>query len=122
MKTNKKQPSVNPEPVPAGLTSRQVKSLEDITTEFLLNEKQKKTNQGENSYVDDVGIALKMLCHSYQYQSWSLQDAASLLSHLDVSVADIAPIFNAWCDELQKHGRLQTLLSIYAAYPTYAFQ
>lgn len=124
MKTKTKttvQNNTSPAPEIAGLTARPMVSISQLTTEFLIAQKQKKKNQGENSYVDDVGIALKMLCANYTHQSWSLQDAASLLSHLDISVEEIAPIFNAWVKELQKHDRLKTLLSIYS-FPTYAFQ
>ena len=121
MKTPKKTTVKNPSPALDFPSYREVKSVSEITKDFLTAERQKTKNQGENSYIDDVGIALNMLVTNYSNQSWDLNTVVQLTRSLDTPIEAIAPIYFSWCEELKKHKRLKTLLSV-SSFPTYAFQ
>ena len=119
MKT-KKQSTVKTSPALDYPSFKPNKSIEEITTDFLNAERKAQKRNGENSYIEDFAIAVNLLCHSYQDRSFSVNDVIQATRHLDTPSSEIIPLFFAWSEELKKHKRLKTLLSI-SSFPTYAF-
>ena len=121
MKNTTKKPAVkNPSPALDLASFKPNCSIEQITADFLDKERKAQKRNGENSYIEDFALAVNLLCHSYQDRSFSVNDVIASLRHLDTPIDIIIPLFFRWSEELKKHKRLKTLLSI-SSFPTYAF-
>ena len=112
----------NPEPALAGATSFwPTKSLEDITNEFLAKQKQGKKSNGDNddSHISDFSLAVKMLCHSYQHQSFNFNDVLALTRHLDTPSSALVPLWHDYVNTMKENRRIKVINII--GIPQYTF-
>jgi len=94
------------------------KSVTDITNEFVKKES-RKDKSGDNSCIADFATLARMVIQNYS-AGFSQNDFLSLSRSMDSPPVELARLFHAWIEELQKANLLKSQFSCYS-WPVYKF-
>jgi len=110
---------LNAASAPAGCSYRPAKPLEQILAEFIAKQNHGKKNSGENSVIPDFALAVRMLCHNYENQSFNFNNVLELTSHLQSPASALIPLWHEWVDVMREQGRLRQINIV--GIPQYTF-
>lgn len=89
---------------PEYATFQPIKSLTEVTAEFVSKQEGRKKSSGDNSYLRDFLQVANFLTENMK--AFSFNDFLTLTRSLDTPASALAPLFHAWIAELDKSKRL----------------
>jgi hypothetical protein len=107
-KTQSKNAAV---PLDGLATFAPIKSLAEVTAEFVSKHEGRKKSSGNNDYLRDFLQVANFLTENLK--TFSFNDFLSLTRTLDTPASALAPLFHAWIAELEKSKRLTIVSGCY---------
>ena len=119
MKNTTLQTESAPEKTTDGSTFTALKTLEQITDEFVAA--QKKKEDGSNDYLKDFLHVAQSIIATFENQTFQFQDFVTHSTYLEFPQDELRRLFDAYIKILKQNGRVIETVGCYS-HPVFSFQ